>query len=50
LVQKIGQVNPTWVTRFRELFAEELFAMLVDEPVQMALVLKEPAKRAKADK
>ena len=44
IVVLCGEVNPAWVDRFRELFANELYS-LIETPAQMGLVLKEPAKR-----
>jgi hypothetical protein len=45
-----GATNPTLVNRFKEVFGAELSSMFDDAPHRMALVVKEPAKTAKAGK
>lgn len=44
-----GETNPALVTRFRELFASELYMLFENAPNQMGVIVKEPtAKAAKA--
>lgn len=46
IVVLCGDTNPAWVNRFKELFAQELNSLFSDAPVQMGLIVKEPAKSA----
>ena len=50
IVVLCGDVNPALVTRFKELFADQLFTLIPDIPSNLALVVKEVPKTVKTNK